>query len=181
MNEMKEQLFLLLCGMLLAAPFADAQQAGPTEYQVKAAFLYNFAKFVEWPSDSGDLQVCIIGDDPFGRNIEFVEGKTAGGKTLSVRRIRSVRDITNCRMLFISSSESRLLDDIVAAAQKSDILTVGDTAGYAQQGVVINLFMEQSKVRFEINKDAADRSGLNISSKLLGLARIVHDAREKGR
>lgn len=173
---MAKHFLILLWGMLLATQ-AVAQQTGPTEYQVKAAFLYNFAKFVEWPSHSGTLQVCIIGDDPFGRDIEYIEGKTAGGKRLSVKRIGSIQGIKHCGALFISSSESERLGYIIGAVEGSHILTVGDTAGYAERGVIINLYEEQGKVRFEINREAADRSGLKLSSKLLGLAKIVQDAR----
>lgn len=181
MNEMKKNLLTLLCCILLAAHCASAQEAGPTESQIKAAFLYNFTKFIDWPPDTGTLNLCILGEDNFGRDIDAIEGKTAAGKTLSVRRIKSVQDIRQCRMLFIASLESERLESILTAAQGLNIFTVGDTAGYAERGVSINFYMEQNKVRFEINKDAAARSGLKISSKLFSLARIVHDTQgEKG-
>lgn len=163
--------------MLLAAECAGGQEAGPTEYQIKAAFLYNFAKFIEWPSEVGTLNLCILGEDYFGKDIDDIAGKTAAGKKLSVRRIKSAQEIKKCRMLFISSSEIERLDGIITVAQDLKILTVGDTEGYAQRGVIINFYKEQNKIRFEINKDAAGRSGLKISSKLFGLAKIVHDTR----
>jgi len=174
-NKLRKQLLILLCSILLAAQFAGAQGAGLTEYQIKAAFLYNFAKFIEWPADMGVLNLCIIGDDNFGRDIDDLERKTAAGKILSVERIKSVQEIKKCRILFISSSENERLDSILTAAQGLNILTVGDTEGYAERGVIINFYKEQNKIRFEINKDAAERSGVKISSKLFGLARIVHD------
>lgn len=177
---MRKQLLILLCGMLVAAQCANAQEAGPTEYQVKAAFLYNFAKFIEWPADTGGtLNLCLLGEDNFGRDIDDIEGKTAAGKVLSVRRIKSVHEVRKCRMLFIASPENEQLDSVLAAAQGLNILTVGDTNGYAERGVVINFYKEQNKIRFEINKAAAARSGLKISSKLFGLARIVHDTRQR--
>jgi hypothetical protein len=175
MSGMKKHFLILLCGILLSAHSAGAQEAGPTESQIKAAFLYNFAKFIEWPDNTGMLNLCILGEDRFGKDIDAIEGKAAAGKTLTVRRIKSAQDIKQCRMLFIASPESERLSGILTAAQGLNILTVGDTAGYAEQGVIINFYTEQNKVRFEINKDAAARSGLKISSKLFSLARIVYD------
>jgi len=175
MNEIKKQFLILMCGMLLAAQCASAQEARATEYQIKAAFLYNFTKFIDWPFDTGTLNLCILGEDHFGRDIDDIEGKTVAGKALSVRRIKSVQDIKQCRMLFIASPESERLDSILIAAQGLNILTVGDTTGYAERGVIINFYTEHNKIRFEINKDAASRSELKISSKLFGLAKIVYD------
>jgi len=161
-----------------AAQCVNAQEAGPTEYQIKAAFLYNFAKFVEWPADTGTLNLCILGEDRFGRDIDTIEGKKAADKSLMVMRIKSAREIKKCRILFISSWESGQLADILMTARDLKILTVGDTDGFAERGVIINFYGEQNKIRFEINRDAAERSGLKISSKLFGLARIVHDIRQ---
>ena len=179
MNKMGKQFLILLCSMLLAMQCANAQEPGPTEYQIKAAFLYNFAKFIEWPADTGTLNLCILGEDHFGKDIDDLAGKAAAGKVLSVRRIKSVKEIKKCRMVFISSSETERLDSILTAALGLNILTVGDTDGYAERGVIINFYEEQNKIRFEINKDTAGRSGLKISSKLFGLARIVQDTRPR--
>jgi hypothetical protein len=175
MDKMIKHFLILLCGILLAAQCASAQETGPTENQIKAAFLYNFAKFIEWPADMAVLNLCIFGDDHFGRDIDDLERKTAAGKILSVERIKSVQEVKQCRILFISSLENERLDSILTAAQDLNILTVGDTEGYAERGVIINFYKERNKIRFEINKDAAERSGVKISSKLFGLARIVHD------
>ncbi|MEW6715710.1 MAG: YfiR family protein [Nitrospirota bacterium] len=172
---MKKHFLIFLCGILLSAHYAGAQETGPTESQIKAAFLYNFVKFIDWPDNANTLTLCILGEDRFGKDIDSIEGKAAAGKALSVRRIKSVQDIKQCRMLFIASSENERLSGILTAAQGLNIITVGDTAGYAERGVIINFYMEQNKVRFEINKDAAARSGLKISSKLFSLARIVYD------
>lgn len=179
MKRMMKHFLILLCGLLLIARCAGAQEAGPTEYQIKAAFLYNFAKFIDWPDDAGALNLCILGEDHFGRDIDAIEGKTAAGKVLSVRRIKSVQEIKKCRILFIASSENERLGSILTIAKGSNILTVGDTDGYAERGVIVNFYNEQRKIRFEINKDGAARSGLKISSKLFGLARIVHDTRQR--
>lgn len=158
------------------APAADAAAAG--EYQVKAAFLYNFARFVDWPSSAAggaSFVLCILGDDPFGGEINVIAGKAVGGKTLQVRRLASAAAVSSCQMLFISASESGSLGQALAAARGRPILTVGDTPGFAERGVAINLYVDQSKVRFEINLDAAKRAQLNISSQLLKLARITKD------
>jgi hypothetical protein len=178
-DKMRKQFLILLCGFLLAAQCVDAREAGPTEYQIKAAFLYSLAKFIEWPADAGTLNLCILGEDHFGKDIDSIVGKTVAGKKLSARRIRSAQDIKQCRILFIASLENERLADILWAAQGLNILTVSDTDGYAERGVIINFYTEQNKIRFEINRDAAERSGLKISSKLFDLARIVHDTRQK--
>lgn len=174
-----KRFLLLLCGLLLAAPRADAQETGPTEYQVKAAFLYGFVKFVEWPTAMSSLNLCVLGQDPFGGNLDEIDGRSAAGMVLSVSRMVSLGDLRGCGVLFVASSESERLDRILMAAQGLPILVVGDTAGFAERGVIINFYKKQNRVAFEVNKDAAGRSGLKISSKLLGLARIVQDARRR--
>ncbi len=173
--KMGRQFLIFLCGLLLAAQCAIAHEDVPYEHKVKAAFLFNFAKFIEWPSDAGALNLCILGEDHFGRAVDDIEGKAAAGKKISVIRIKTVHDIKQCHMLFISASENERLAGILTAARGLNILTVGDTTGYAELGVIVNFFRDQSNIRFEINKDAAERSGLKISSKLFGLARIVSD------
>ena len=163
--------------LLTWAPLAWAASAAG-EYQVKAAFLYNFAKFVNWPGADGGQSafvLCILGDDPFGAGINAIAGKQVGGRTLQVRRLGSADGAAACQVLFIASSESGGLSRVLGAIRGRPVLTVGDTPGFAERGVVINLYVEQSKVRFEINVDAAKRAGLNISSQLLKLARITKD------
>lgn len=166
-------LAIMLLLSFLSGNGAHAQR--PTEYEVKAAFIYNFAKFVEWqkPADEA-LPLCIIGDDPFGSAIKNVEGKTVAGKRIAVRRIKSLEELKGCQMLFISSSEKRKLGEITGLAKDIGILTISDTENFAEKGVVINLYMEEDNVRFEINIDAASDARLKINSRLLSLARIVH-------
>lgn len=180
-DKMRKQFLILLCCVLLAVPCANAHEAVPNEHKVKTAFLYNFAKFIEWPADTGTLNICILGEDHFGRDIDDIEEKAAAGKVLSIRRIKAVQDIKQCHMLFISSSENERLASILAVAHGLNILTVSDTDGYAERGVIINFYEEQNKIRFEINKDAAERSGLKISSKLFSLARIVQEIPKRRR
>jgi len=149
-----------------------------SEYEVKAAFLYNFVKFVEWPDESfsnATMIIGILGEDPFGTAIDTIQGKTVKGKKLLIKRFKHIKDIENCHILFISSSEKKHLSRIVEALSGLSILTVGDTEGAAQRGVIINFYIRQKKVRFEINVEAARRAKLKISSKMLKLAKIVHE------
>jgi hypothetical protein len=178
---MLPRVFILLFYLIQALFFPGTASSGeprkPTEYEVKAAYIYNFAKFVEWPArfkDRSDLiHVCIIGDDPFGPSLAAIEGKPVGECKIGVRRITSLQQSGGCEMLFIAASEEGELDGILEAVKNSPILTIGDTRGFTQQGVMINFYMENSKVLFEINPKTAMRSGLRVSSNLLRIARIV--------
>jgi hypothetical protein len=149
------------------------------EYQVKAAFLYNFAKFVEWPSrafhgPSEPIAICVLGQDPFGGALqETVKGKEAAGRQLLVRNISDVRGPGSCQILFVSSSERKHFSSILAGAKRGGLLTVGEAAGFATAGGIINFKLEDGRVRFEINVEAAQQNELRISSKLLSLAESV--------
>ncbi|MGD0694030.1 MAG: YfiR family protein [Terriglobia bacterium] len=160
---------------------ALAQSREASEYQVKAAFLYNFAKFVEWPPDpSSDLSdpitICVIGHDPFGTVLdEAVRGKTVSGHRLVIRRSKPGQSWTGCQIAFISSAEGKDLPSILESSKGSGVLTVGEMEGFAQRGGMINFVIEQERVHFEVNVEAAERAGLKISSKLLSLAKIVRE------
>ena len=149
----------------------------PTEYEVKAAYIYNFAKFIEWPATFRDrldvIHVCVIGDDPFGSSLATIEGKPVGKRRIGIRNLPSLQNTGGCEILFIANSEEGDLDRIVEAVNGSPVLTIGDTKGFTRQGVMINFYMENNKVLFEINPKAAMRAGLKISSTLLRIARIV--------
>ena len=167
---------VLLLALLLAAPCAAAAQTAE-EYAVKAAFLYNFAKFVDWPAaafpDPNLLKICVLGNDPFGGSLETVAGEQVAGHKLQVVRMDSTSKLAGCQILFISRSERGRIEQILAAVKGSPVLTVGDTQKFADDGVIINFILEGSKVRFEINTESADRAGIRISSKLLQLARRI--------
>jgi hypothetical protein len=159
--------------------YAEQQDVG--EYEVKAAFLYNFTKFVEWPTESladtdATVNICVFGEDPYGTALNSIQGETIRDKKLAIKRLKSLQQVKNCHILFISESEEERLTRILKSLKGLHILTVGDTEGFAQKGVIINFYMEQRKVRFEVNVDAVRRSGLKISSRLLNLSRIVKDA-----
>ena len=151
-----------------------------TEYKVKAAFLYNFAKFIEWPQESfTDLEqpfvICILGEDPFGTVLErMLAGKKIRGRDFALKRFASINDFRACQILFIASSERRSLDGILPRVGGKPILTVSEVEGFAERGGMINFTMEELRVRFEVNVDALERKGLKANSQLLKLARIVH-------
>ncbi|HUI76802.1 MAG TPA: YfiR family protein [Bryobacteraceae bacterium] len=160
----------------------DAQE--PVEYEVKAAFLYNFAKFVQWPSDaagaSASLRLCILGRDPFGSLLEkALTGRTVGEKPIEIGRAAEARQLSTCQVVFISSSERTQAAAIVATLSARPILTVSEIPGFAALGGMVNFYIEDRRIRFEINPKAAARSGLRISSQLLKLARVV-DAKPQG-
>ena len=158
-----------------------------SEYQIKAAFLYNFAKFVEWPpavspGANDPMEICVVGEDPFGNILnQSIEGKTVGGHKLMIRQLKPAQDMKGCQVAFISSSEKNHLTSVLEGLKGGGVLTVGETEGFAALGGVINFTMEDDKVHFEINLDAAGRAGLKISSKLLQLARIVKEQGQAGK
>lgn len=152
--------------------------AAAPEYEVKAAFLYNFTKFVEWPPDvlarNSSLNVCVLGEDPFGTVLNrTVEGKRVHERPIRVARVVDVADVPRCQVLFISTSERRELTRLLPAISGLSILTVGEMASFAQEGGMIGFTAEDHRVRFEINNEAAARAGLQISSQLLKLATRV--------
>ncbi|MEW6304360.1 MAG: YfiR family protein [Verrucomicrobiota bacterium] len=162
-------------------PGVAASPPSPTEYQIKAAFLYNFAKYIEWPAEkfpqsNSPIVMGVLGKDPFGVNLEkTIQGQHIGGRPLVVKRFEDIEGINGCHLLFVSSSERRRVADILERIKNDHILTVGESERFAAQGGVVNFIMVESKVRFEINVDAARRARLKISSKLLNLAQVVRD------
>jgi len=161
----------LLCSSLPMA-YADAAP----EYVLKAAFIYNFATFTEWPVKSVEtLNLCVLGNDPFGSALNSIEGKLVGNARLVTKHVgTSDNALRGCHMVFISASEKDNLPAILDIARESGTLTITDVQGAARQGVMIMLTLEQKKITFEINLQAARRAKLNISSKLLRLAKAVY-------
>lgn len=155
-----------------------ATLAGPSESELKAAFIYNFANYVEWPNTAADaggaFVIGVYGDNSFAEQLDqTVSGKTVGGRRVEVRRFSSTRDLKPCHILFISASEEGRTGRILSAVKDWRTLTVGEADRFARNGGIIGFFMDEKKVRFEINPDEARKSGLKISSKLLKLARVV--------
>ncbi len=166
--------------VLLASGHAFAQPARPSrEFQIKAAFLYNFAQFVSWPPESFEsaespLVIAVLGSDPFGWFLDdLVQGERANGRPLVVRRFRTVEELGRCHVLFVSGSEGRHLERIVERLHGESVLTVCDWEDYARHGAIVWFAMERNRVRLRINLDAAKAAGLTISSKLLRSAETV--------
>jgi uncharacterized protein DUF4154 len=173
----------ILCA--LALPFlqrASAQEsAPPLEYQVKAAFLFNFAKFVEWPPDTprtaeDAFVICVFDDEVLARALDqAVIGKTVEGRVFRMRRLQNLDDPRSCRMLYLGGNDTPRLSTLLRSIRTNAVLTVGNTRGFTRLGGIINFIMQDNRVRFEINPEAADRAGLRVSSKLLQLATIVRE------
>ncbi|WP_310494101.1 YfiR family protein [Dechloromonas sp.] len=162
---------------LFSATAGKAAWAAPlNEYEVKAAFLFNFAKFVEWPAGpSESMTLCLIGADPYEGALKVFENRMVDGKRFTSHRIKlqSDAELMNCNILYIAHSERERFAGLLQAIKGAPILTVGDYSGYARQGVMINFYLDQDKVRFEINPSAAKQAGLRISAKLIKLGQIV--------
>jgi hypothetical protein len=169
----------LMLTVLLNVPLARGQSSTAGEYQVKAAFLYNFAKFVDWPPSSfpnasTPLRICVLGQDPFGQELrDIAHGKTVNGRRLEVSNVTDLQQARSCHILFIASSEKRQIKRLLESLRGADVLTVGDTKGFAEQGGMINFVVEDNRVQFEVSRKAAEQAGLKISSKLLSVAKLV--------
>lgn len=167
-------LLVLAC---LAAP--GHVSAAPSEYQLKAVFLYNFSRFVEWPasafaSPDSPFVVGVFGHDPFGPELdEVVKGETVDGRPLVVRRVESAAEAAQCQILFIHQSEDQRLTEVLSAVDRHSTLTVSDLPGSAQRGVMIRLVTEGGRIRMRINVESARAAALTISSNLLRSAEIV--------
>jgi hypothetical protein len=150
------------------------------EYEAKAAFLFNFVKFVEWPAqafadDNSPLIIGVVGDDKSSIVIEqIINGKIANGRSVIVKRFSNFRGLTPCHMVFVRTSERDRIRQTLAAAGPG-ALTVGETDGFAHWGGVINFTIADGKLRLEINQTSAEKAGLKISAKLLSLARVIRN------
>jgi hypothetical protein len=172
---------------------ANAQQSKPQEYEVKAVYLYNFGRFIQWPAASAartpaaasaatpaaspavaadePFTVCVLGRDPFGAILDAtLGGEAIDGRKLVARRITSARDATHCRIIFISPSEAPRIKEILNSLEKSSALTVSDMPDFMKNGGMIQFVLKDNKVRFEVNLVAAEKAGLTISSQLLKVA-----------
>jgi hypothetical protein len=178
MNKYLLNIIYALCLIVCSAVNLPAQEHKAGEYQVKALFLYNFINFVDWPADSSihtspTINVCVIGDDPFDNALDDIRDKTVKDKKLAIRFYRPYDEPKGCHLLFIPASEKRHAAHILKSLRDANVLTVGDTDETARQGAIIGFYIEQKKVRFVINIEAAKRAGLKISAKLLKLAKII--------
>jgi hypothetical protein len=186
----------LVLSVTVFAPRGQAETTTSREYQVKAAFLYNFTMFTDWPkekiADGNDpIVIGIIGDDPFDDAFEPVKNKKVKGKDVVIKRFKGfeelkksgekdgsqpqpqIKTLKKCHVLFICSSEKKRLGEIIDLVQDNNVLTVSDIEGFLEAGGIISFVMEEKKVNFEINNISAEKAGLKISSKLLRLAKRV--------
>jgi hypothetical protein len=167
----------LAAGLVGFGLFSHAPRAHPgpkPEYQLKAAFLYNFALFTEWPAETGpSLNLCIYGTDPFGDEIDALQGKPVGVRVLVVHRTPAGGSLDDCQIVFIAPSNISGLSDVLERLHGSAALTVADSPGAAKHGVALNMSVALDKVAFEANLSAARGARLNLSSKLLRLATQV--------
>jgi hypothetical protein len=167
---------LLLCVIFTVGFNCQAQNSQPTKYQIEAAFIYNFARFVDWPTQvftdaSSPMVIGVFGKNRFGTDLEqTISGKMIGGHPLQFRQCASLAEATNCQVLFISDSEKNHLSKIISGLSGASILTVSETDNFLAAGGMINLRIVDDKMRFDINNSAAKSAGLTISSKLLSLA-----------
>lgn len=172
-------LFLMLAiAGVTSVPHLRAQSALQREYEIKAAYLYNFINYIDWPTEAlpatgGTITIGILGENPFGAALNPLNGKQVKGRTLAVKQVGSVKDLELCQIVFVCNSEKTRVSEILGQLKDSRILTVADIDGFAAQGGIINFISERNKVRFEINPEAARRLGLTISSELLKLAKLV--------
>jgi hypothetical protein len=170
---------LSLMVLLGAVLQLHAQAPAFDEYQVKAAFLYNFAKFVEWPpgtfaASTDPIGICIIGENPFGSTLEsMVQGKKIGGRPFAVRSLTDIQFAKRCQILFIGAGEWKRARLVLDAVKGSPVLTVGETGDFTASGGVIAFQLEGPRVRIQIALEPAERAKLRISSKLLSLAEIA--------
>ncbi len=189
------QALVLLACFWAADAYPDSQSAQYKEYEIKAAFIYNFLKFVDWPEEKmagggNQIVVGIIGEDPFGAATDIFKDKKVEERNVVIKRFEGIEQLKKtaekgkpanekpealktCHLLFICPSEQKQAREIIDIVGKDGVLTVGDTSGFIESGGVINFMLEENKIRFDINLTAAEKAGLKIRSQLLRLAKKV--------
>ena len=176
---------MVVAWVLVGASCANAQKSNPTEYEVKAAYLFNFGRFVEWPARvtaAGEVfRICVLGEDPFGASFDAtIAGESINGKRVVIKRITKPQDATDCRVLFISSSEESRLKEILFTLDKASVLTVSDISQFTRRGGMIQFVTEANRVRFEVNLTNAEHAALTLSSQLLKVAVSVRRSSQAG-
>lgn len=172
---------LLILLLVLASPAisfaADPQTL--TEYEIKAGFFFNFTRFVEWPDSAfttttSPIVACVVGDTPMTDLLTtVVVGKVVNGRAVSINRVKPADDLRPCHLLFISASAARHRSEILSKVNKTNTLTVGETADFSKTGGMINFSIEDNRVKLDLNLDAATRAGLKVNSKLIAVSRLV--------
>jgi len=174
----------VLLALALAAVSLGALRAdGVDEYELKAAFLGKFVKYVTWPAERlgakrEPVVIAVLGRDPFGRKLdEALEGLRLDGRPVQVRRLETLKDVPAAHLLFVPQRESEHLGEVLAATRAAGVLVVGESPAFAASGGVIGFYLDKEKLRFEVNLEAARRANVRLSADLLKVARIVKDGR----
>ena len=170
----------LACLTPCGVPPSRAEVSQLSENQVKAAYLFNFAKFVEWPASAfpgagAPLVIGVIGKGPYGEARYALTGRTAKGRKVTVRQFTRIEEVGGCQILFIAASEKPRLKEILRALPASGVLTVSDMKHFCSLGGMIGLVTRGEKLLFEVNVGNAERAGLKLSSQMLKLAQTVFD------
>jgi hypothetical protein len=183
LNSGRLLLLLLLGGGFIgwrgSIPESMAAESASLEYKVKAAFLYNFAKFIEWPTNrfpepDSPIIIGVVGEDPFGSILDdTVKGKTINGRPFLIRRLARGKDLKQCHLLFMSRSLNQDIEIILAGLKSQSVLTVSEAEQFARRGGMIALLIVDNTVKFEINLDTTEAAGLKVSAKLASVARVI--------
>lgn len=161
--------------LALLVPAVAAQGEAVPEYALKAAFLYNFARFTEWPAPPArEFNLCVYGMNPFGDQLDAIAGKPLHGKAVRILFPEAPDALDECHILFIADSALPTLPRLLAALERRPVLTVAEGAGIAEQGIMVGLVLDGSRVAFEANLDAIQRGGIIVSAQLLQLARRLY-------
>jgi len=168
----------LAAALFCAAPYAGADGTEQEARLLKAAFLYNFAKFTYWPDETWSasrdpLTLCTMGDDELIEVLERLAGKPIKGRTVRFRRLADTRELTQCHMLYVATSESSQVADIISALIRKPLLTVSEVSSFARSGGIIQLYREKERLRFIINRHNAREAGLRLNARLLNLAVVI--------
>ncbi|MBF0437978.1 MAG: YfiR family protein [Magnetococcales bacterium] len=163
---------------LLSMIFGTVCAEQPTEYQVKGAYLYNFTKFITWPStaftdDQAPFRLCVLGDNPFGSALEALTKKTTQNHPITILYLEAVQQAAQCHLLFITQAESEKISAILTTIQKKPILTVGDRADFARQGGMIHFVNISDNLKFAINLETVLQAGLKVNATLLQVGHVI--------
>ncbi len=172
----------MLLGVISAAGHPALDPSQPTQYDVEAAYLFDFGRFISWPqprSADAPFVICILGENPFGSALDStIAGEVLRGRKVEDRRITRAQDALPCSILYISSSEASRLNKILAAIQHAPVLTVSDMPDFAEHGGMVQFVLRDGRVRFEVNLASAQQVGLSMSSELLKVAVEVFRGKE---
>jgi hypothetical protein len=164
------RIFIASLLVSLFSVYASLHAAVLNEYEIKAAFLYQFTKFVDWPQQAGEFNLCTDGHDPFGNILNDLENETVGARPIRVFRSANIHKLDSCQVVFIGSEQQERVERILGGLRGKKVLTVGEAPQFLEKGGVIKFVRRQNKIHFEISQENAERAGIKISSKLLSLA-----------